>query len=185
MRRDRPATRTWGAPTPWDRVADLQGGLVCGQHGVQHAHLTNCHGHHRHDSADHQRPPAAHARRPPRDTHDGGRGHLRRDLSQLVAGPHADDLDTVIPNAVEGMCGVAEFDRVVRERRSIRLFHPDQAVPRSDVVEALELARRAPSNSNTQPWHLVFAEGPARERLVTALLDAVTHARARDTTTAS
>jgi FHA domain len=29
---------------------------------------------------------------------------------------------------------------------------------------------RAPSNSNIQPWHTVFASGPARDRLVTALL---------------
>lgn len=62
------------------------------------------------------------------------------------------------------------FDRVVQERRSIRLFHPNKAVPRSHVLEALELARRAPSNSNTQPWHLVLASGAARERLVTALV---------------
>lgn len=71
---------------------------------------------------------------------------------------------------VEGTCEVAEFDRVVRERRSTRLFYPDKAVPRADVIEALELARRAPSNSNTQPWHLVFAERAARQRLVAALL---------------
>ena len=65
---------------------------------------------------------------------------------------------------------MAELDHVVRARRSIRLFHPDRTVPRSHVVEALELARRAPSNSNSQPWHLVLASGAARERLVTALL---------------
>lgn len=74
------------------------------------------------------------------------------------------------PDAVEGV-QVGEFDRVVHGRRSVRLFHPDKPVPRSDVIEALELARRAPSNSNTQPWHLVLAEGAARERLVTALLN--------------
>ena len=72
--------------------------------------------------------------------------------------------------AIEGKCKVAEFDRVVQTRRSIRLFHPDKPVPRSHVIEALELARRAPSNSNTQPWHLVLASGAARERLVSALL---------------
>jgi nitroreductase len=30
---------------------------------------------------------------------------------------------------------------------------------------------RAPSNSNIQPWHLVLASGPARDRLVEALLE--------------
>lgn len=66
---------------------------------------------------------------------------------------------------------MSEFDRVVQARRSIRLFQPDRPVPREHVVEALELARRAPSNSNTQPWHLVLASGAARERLVAALLN--------------
>ncbi len=39
------------------------------------------------------------------------------------------------------------------------------------VHEALTLAMRAPSNSNIQPWHLVLVSGPARDRLVEALLE--------------
>jgi nitroreductase len=46
---------------------------------------------------------------------------------------------------------MSEFAQVVHARRSIRLFRPDKPVPRSYVIEALELARRAPSNSNSQP----------------------------------
>jgi nitroreductase len=34
------------------------------------------------------------------------------------------------------------------------------------------LAQLAPSNSNIQPWRIVFAAGPARARLVEALLEA-------------
>jgi nitroreductase len=63
-----------------------------------------------------------------------------------------------------------ELEQVVRARRSIRLFHADRPVPRTDVVEALDMARRAPSNSNSQPWHLVLASGDARKRLVAALV---------------
>ncbi|MET4427576.1 MULTISPECIES: nitroreductase [unclassified Mycolicibacterium] len=70
-----------------------------------------------------------------------------------------------------------ELEQVVRARRSIRLFHPNKPVPRGHVIEALDLARQAPSNSNTQPWHLVLASGAARERLVHAL---VTEARVRE-----
>jgi nitroreductase len=33
------------------------------------------------------------------------------------------------------------------------------------------LAVHAPSNSNIQPWHVVFASGPARDGLVKALLE--------------
>lgn len=72
---------------------------------------------------------------------------------------------------------MGQLEQVVRGRRSIRLFHADRPVPRADVVEALELAARAPSNSNSQPWHLVLASGGARKRLVDAL---VAEARVRE-----
>lgn len=52
------------------------------------------------------------------------------------------------------------------------MFLPQQAVPRVLVEEALALAVHAPSNSNIQPWHMVFASGTARDRLVKALLEA-------------
>lgn len=53
------------------------------------------------------------------------------------------------------------------------MFLPDKPVPRELLDEALELAVRAPSNSNTQPWHVFFATGERRVRLVDALLAAV------------
>jgi nitroreductase len=43
--------------------------------------------------------------------------------------------------------------------------------PREPVNEAPQLAMRAPSNSNVQPWHVVFTSGPARDRLVETLLE--------------
>jgi nitroreductase len=62
------------------------------------------------------------------------------------------------------------LDQAIRERHSTRMFLP-QPVPRELVDEALALAQYAPSNSNIQPWHVVFASGPPRDRLVNALLD--------------
>ena len=62
------------------------------------------------------------------------------------------------------------LDQAIRERHSTRIFLP-QPVPRALVDEALALAQYASSNSNIQPWHLVFASGPPRDRLVNALLD--------------
>jgi len=44
-------------------------------------------------------------------------------------------------------------------------------VPRDLVNDALALAQLAPSNSDTQPWHVVFASGARRDHLVAALLD--------------
>ncbi|AQT82275.1 oxidoreductase [Mycolicibacterium litorale] len=64
-----------------------------------------------------------------------------------------------------------DLEQAITDRRSIRLFLRDKPVPRDLVVESLELAIRAPSNSNIQPWHVVFASGPARDRLAEALLE--------------
>src|SRR5215475_10174428 len=64
-----------------------------------------------------------------------------------------------------------ELDKAILERHSTRMFLPHQPVPRELVHEALVLAQHAPSNSNIQPWHMVFASGACRDRLVTALLD--------------
>jgi nitroreductase len=52
------------------------------------------------------------------------------------------------------------------------MFLPDKPVPQELVDEALELAMRAPSNSNVQPWRLFLATGPRRDQLVEALLAA-------------
>ncbi len=64
-----------------------------------------------------------------------------------------------------------DLEDVIRERRSVRMFLRDKPVPRHLVDEALDLAMHAPSNSNVQPWQVVFASGPARDRLVEALLE--------------
>ena len=44
-----------------------------------------------------------------------------------------------------------DVEQAINERRSIRMFLPDKLVPRELVAGALELAIRAPSNSNVQP----------------------------------
>jgi nitroreductase len=63
-----------------------------------------------------------------------------------------------------------DLEEAINQRHSTRLFLRDKSVPQPLVEEALKLAVRAPSNSNVQPWHVVFASGPARDRLVKALL---------------
>ena len=63
-----------------------------------------------------------------------------------------------------------DLEQIIRERHSTRLFLP-KPVPRKLVEEALALAVHAPSNSNIQPWRMVFASGPARDRLVAVLLE--------------
>jgi nitroreductase len=56
------------------------------------------------------------------------------------------------------------YDEVVLGRRSIRGFKPDP-VPRSVIEEILELATRAPSSMNTQPWHFFIVSGEPLDRI--------------------
>jgi nitroreductase len=48
-------------------------------------------------------------------------------------------------------------------------------VPQELVEQALALAQHAPSNSNIQPWWLVFVSGTARNRLKDALFKVADH----------
>jgi nitroreductase len=57
-----------------------------------------------------------------------------------------------------------ELDRLLRSRRSVRAFRAD-AVSRSQVLEILDLASTAPSNSNTQPWRVYVVAGAAKRAL--------------------
>jgi nitroreductase len=54
------------------------------------------------------------------------------------------------------------------QRRSIRAYEPG-AIPREDMDEILDVARRAPSAFNVQPWRFVVVETPElKERLAAA-----------------
>ena len=63
-----------------------------------------------------------------------------------------------------------DLDQTIKDRHSTRKFL-SQPVPRALLDEALALAQLAPSNSNIQPWRLVFAQGGCRDRLQEALLN--------------
>jgi nitroreductase len=55
-------------------------------------------------------------------------------------------------------------DAAITSRRSIRAFLPTP-VARDDIAAILDVARRAPSGTNTQPWKVYVLTGPARDRL--------------------
>src|SRR5262249_54430207 len=69
---------------------------------------------------------------------------------------------------------MSDLARTVLERHSTRMFLP-RPVSRHLVNEALALAQHAPSNSNIQPWPLVFLSGAARDRLKQALFSVADH----------
>jgi nitroreductase len=51
-----------------------------------------------------------------------------------------------------------EFIDLVRTRKSVRGFRQDP-VPRETIEEIIEVAKRAPSSMNTQPWHIHVLTG--------------------------
>ncbi|MCC9597342.1 MULTISPECIES: nitroreductase [unclassified Rubrivivax] len=59
---------------------------------------------------------------------------------------------------------IAAVDAAITSRRSIRAFRPDP-VPRETVERILEVASRAPSGTNVQPWKVTVLTGAAKARL--------------------
>lgn len=57
-----------------------------------------------------------------------------------------------------------DYEEVVRSRRSIRGFL-DKPVPRALIAEILEIAMRAPTSMNTQPWHFFVVSGDVLDRI--------------------
>lgn len=69
-----------------------------------------------------------------------------------------------------GRC-TEEIEAAIAGRRSVRAFRPDP-VPRELVERILEVAARAPSGTNMQPWRCYVLTGSARNELSEALLHA-------------
>lgn len=62
-------------------------------------------------------------------------------------------------------------DEVIRSRRSLRAFL-STPVEEEDIRAILEVATRAPSGTNTQPWKVTVVQGEALQRLSQAILAA-------------
>jgi nitroreductase len=58
----------------------------------------------------------------------------------------------------------------IKSRKTIRGFK-ETPVPASVIEEIIDIARRAPSNCNTQPWHFAVVSGGARQNLEARLLE--------------
>jgi nitroreductase len=61
--------------------------------------------------------------------------------------------------------------KAIQERKSIRAFKPDP-IPKEKIESVLNLALRAPSAINLQPWEFVVVVGEERERLSRRLMKA-------------
>ena len=57
-----------------------------------------------------------------------------------------------------------DYNDIVHDRRSIRGYQ-QKPVPRELIEEIIDLAKRAPSSMNTQPWHFHVITGEPLERI--------------------
>jgi nitroreductase len=64
----------------------------------------------------------------------------------------------------------AIVDEAIVSRRSVRAFLPDP-VDEAAIRDILEVASRAPSGTNMQPWRVYVTTGETKERLSRAILD--------------
>jgi nitroreductase len=61
-------------------------------------------------------------------------------------------------------------DAAITSRRSMRAFLPTP-VAREDIEAILDVAARAPSGTNTQPWKVYVLTGAAKDRLTSAIME--------------
>ena len=59
-------------------------------------------------------------------------------------------------------------ESALKSRKSVRAFLPDP-LPRDEIEEMLQLASRAPSGGNLQPWFVYLVEGDAKDRLIASI----------------
>ena len=66
---------------------------------------------------------------------------------------------------MSAMNSTETIDHAITSRMSCRAFTP-QEVPRQTLLDILAVASRAPSGTNTQPWHVHVLQGASRDALV-------------------
>ena len=64
----------------------------------------------------------------------------------------------------------AAIERAIEGRKSVRAYL-DRPVPQETVARILEIASRAPSGTNMQPWRVHVVAGEAKDKLSKAILD--------------
>ena len=57
-----------------------------------------------------------------------------------------------------------EFKDTINNRRAINFFDPEQKVPDNLLKEMIEMAAKAPSSFNLQPWNLIVLKDPEEKK---------------------
>jgi len=73
---------------------------------------------------------------------------------------------TTVSQVATVVADPASVDAAITSRFSCRAFLRDREVPRATIAEILEVAARAPSGTNTQPWRVYVLQGASRDALV-------------------
>jgi len=59
-----------------------------------------------------------------------------------------------------------DFNNIVLERRSVKVYDPEVKISREEMTEILAKATRAPSAINMQPWRFLVIDSPeGKEKL--------------------
>ena len=76
------------------------------------------------------------------------------------------------PNVASNVgISIHPVDQAITSRQSMREFLP-KPVPREILTHLLEVASRAPSGTNTQPWKVYVLQGASRDTLVSKICTA-------------
>lgn len=65
-----------------------------------------------------------------------------------------------------------DLEKVIRARKTIKMFQPNVSISREELAEMLSLAQLAPSKANLQPWRYVVVDDTEKKR---QLLEFVGH----------
>ena len=74
--------------------------------------------------------------------------------------------------------------KAIEDRRSIRKFQ-DKVVPKEIIERILELATKAPSGKNRQPWRFVVLQNNSKDELVKIMNDALNQHKEQNKPTGS
>jgi nitroreductase len=80
--------------------------------------------------------------------------------------------EPALPPPPDGADVATTVDEAILSRRSVRAFLPTP-VPRALIEQILEMAARAPSGTNMQPWCVHVVTGDVKDKLSRAILDAL------------
>lgn len=73
----------------------------------------------------------------------------------------------MVDRSLDPALDASHVDAAITARFSCRAFHADRPVPRHLVEEILDVAKHAPSGTNTQPWKVYVLQGQPLRRMVT------------------